>query len=281
MRAEDHYTRMAALSASGTPFVEATVIGVEGSSPRGVGASMLVLSDGATFGTIGGGVLEHQATRDALEHLRSGASQTQTYRLAKRGEHAVGARCGGEVQVFFNVHSPRETLLVFGAGHVGRQLCALAELLDYRSVVIDSRPEMLTREQLPAASELICADRWVPEHCPITASTSIVVVTHAAELDRDGLRSVLGTDAGYIGMMGSRRKIASVFRELEAEGVGIETLSRVRAPIGLDIGAETPAELALCIMAEIVAARSGRNASAKELDPRVEGAAGQEASLHA
>jgi xanthine dehydrogenase accessory factor len=281
MRAEDLYTRMAELSASGTPFVQATVVGVEGSSPRGVGASMLVLADGATLGTIGGGVLEHRATEEALEHLREGVSRTRTYRLTSTGDNAVGARCGGEVRVFFNVHEAPETLLVFGAGHVGQQLCALAGLLDYRVVVIDSRPEMLTREPLPAARELICADRWRAGQCAITSSTSVIVVTHSAELDREALRSVVDTDAGYIGMMGSRRKIASVFGELEAAGVDGEALSRVHAPIGLDIGAETPAELALCIMAEVVAARRRRNAVTMDLDPRAAGTPAHEASLHA
>ena len=282
MNSEDLFRRMAELSASGTPFAQLTVIGVEGSSPRAVGASMLVLADGSTLGTIGGGVLELRATEDALRHLREGESCTETYRLTKTGEHALGARCGGDVQVFFGVHSARETLVIIGAGHIGRQLCAFAGLLDYRIVVIDSRPDMVTRERLPAASDVFCGpDGWTPEMCPMTPSTSVVVVTHSAEHDRDALRAVLTTDAGYVGMIGSKRKITSVFRELEAEGVSRAALDRVHAPIGLQIGAETPAELALCIMAEIVAVRNRRHALAEEPAPAERADAEKEPTNHA
>jgi xanthine dehydrogenase accessory factor len=259
VKPEDLYARMAELGASGVPFVHATVIAIEGSSPRAVGASMLVLTDGSTQGTIGGGVLERAATEDAVRHLRAGASCVETYRLTSSGEHALGARCGGEVQVFFKAHAAAERLVIIGAGHIGQMLCALAGLLDYHITVIDSRPMMVTPERLPAATELICSpDAWTPELCPITASTSVVIVTHSADLDRDALRSVTQSDAGYIGMIGSARKIASVFGELESEGTGHEALERVHAPVGLQIGAETPGELALCILAEIVADKSRR-----------------------
>lgn len=281
MNSEDLFRRMAELDASGAPFAHLTIIGISGSGPREVGASMLVTADGSTLGTIGGGPLEWQATEDALKRLRDGASGTETYRLTTSGDHALGARCGGSVDVFFNVHAARESLVILGAGHIGRQLCALAGLLDYRIVVIDSRPDMVTREHLPAASELYCAEVWSPELCAITPSTSVAVVTHSAELDRDALRSVIGTDAGYMGLMGSRRKIASVFGELAGEGVGRESLDRVHAPIGLQIGAETPAELALCIMAEILAARSQRDRPPEEPAPARRADAAKEAALHA
>ena len=268
MKPEDLYARMAELSASGTPFAHATVIEVKESTPRTVGASMLVLPDGSTQGTIGGGVLEWKAAEDALRHLREGASCAETYRLAKSGEHSLGARCGGEVRVFFNVHSAAERLVILGAGHIGQQLCAFASLLDYRIVVIDSRPDMVTRERFPAASELFCTpDGWTPDLCPMTESTSVVIVTHSAEHDRDALRSIVETEAGYVGMIGSKKKIASVFRELEAEGISRQALDRVHAPVGLQIGAETPGELALCIMAEIVAVKSYRNTPTSALSP--------------
>jgi xanthine dehydrogenase accessory factor len=281
MNTADLFRRMAELSASGTPFAHLLVAGVQGSSPRAVGASMVVLSDGSTLGTIGGGVLEWRATEDALRHLREGTSSTETYQLTKSGEHALDARCGGEVQVFFDIHSARESLVIIGAGHIGQQLCALAGLLDYRIVVIDSRQDMVTHERLPAASEVFCSpDGWMPEMCTMTPSTSVVVVTHSAEHDRDALRAVLTTDAQYVGLMGSKRKIASVFRELEAEGVSRTALDRVHAPVGLQIGAETPAELALCIMAEIVASRERRIAPSEEPAPADRADSGKEPAPH-
>jgi xanthine dehydrogenase accessory factor len=251
------YARMAELSEAGAPFVLVTIVRTEGSSPRAVGASMLVTADGNVMGTIGGGVLEQQATADALRHLQGRVSRTQEYRLTPVGDHAIGARCGGEVTVFFDTHPAARSLLIIGAGHIGKQLSAFAALLDFRIVVIDSRRDMVTRERFPAASELFCADGgWSPELCEIADNTSVVIATHSAEHDRDALRSVVRSGAGYVGMIGSKRKIASVFDELTRGGIEREALELVHAPIGLDIGAETPAELALCIMAEVVAVAS-------------------------
>ncbi len=163
----------------------------------------------------------------------------------------------------------------------GTETSRLADLLDYRIVVIDSRADMVTREHLPAASGLYCAEVWSPKLCAITPSTSVAVVTHSAELDRDALRSVIGTDAGYVGLMGGRRRIAGLFGELAGEGVGREALDLVHTPIGLQIGAETPAELALCIMAEILATRSRRDRAFEEPAPARPADGTKERALHA
>ena len=149
MKTADLYARMAELIETGTPFAVATVVDVRGSSPRAVGASMLVLQDGSTLGTIGGRVLEHQATHDALERLRTGVSGIESYRLTQSGDGAIGARCGGEAHVFFDVHTARESLLILGAGHIGQKLCALAGMLDYRITVVDSRPDLASRSVFP------------------------------------------------------------------------------------------------------------------------------------
>jgi len=264
MRAAELYGKMAELAQEGTPFVAATIIAVKGSSPRGVGTRMLVLADGTTMETIGGGALERRVIADALACLAAGVSRTERYELRPEGSRALGMVCGGEATVFLEVHVPDRTLVVLGAGHVGQKLCSFAKLLDFRVVVIDSREELVTPERFPRADRLICGDpARTAELTPIDESTHIVIVTHGHVHDKAALSSVIGSRAAYVGMIGSVAKVRTVFAELEQEGVARELFARVHAPIGLDIGAETPAELALCIMAEILADSHGGSAGSK------------------
>jgi len=259
MKAGGFYTRMAELSEHGTPFVLATVTDVKGSSPRGAGAKMLILGDGATEETIGGGVLEGEAIAEARACLASGTPYSRTYHLRPEGERALGSLCGGDVTVFFEPHAPGRTLLVIGAGHIGQKLCFCASMLDHRVVVLDPRAGMVTPERFPEADGLICGEpARTAELCDIGERTSVVIVTHTAEHDEGALRSVIDSPAAYIGMIGSANKVRTVFARLRDEGVAGELLDRVHAPVGLDIGAETPAELALCILAEIVAEQYGK-----------------------
>jgi xanthine dehydrogenase accessory factor len=259
MRASELYLKMAELGERGVPFVLATVVEVKGSSPRGVGTKMLVLADGLTVETIGGGALEKQVIADALDCMSAGLTRMEQYELRKEGEHALGTVCGGEATVFLELNNPDPTLLMIGAGHVGQRLCPCAKLLDFRVVVVDSRPEMVTAERFPQADELICGDPGkVAELFSIGPTTHVVIATHGHVHDKAALSSVVASNAAYIGMIGSNSKVRTVFGELAAEGVDSALLERVHSPVGLDIGAETPAELALCIMAEIVADRHGK-----------------------
>ena len=259
MRVAELHARIAELAREGTPFVVATIVDAKGSSPRGVGARMLVMSDGTIVETIGGGVLEKQVIADALTLLAAGVSRSQRYELRETGEHALGALCGGEATVFFEVHAPARTLLIVGAGHVGQKLCSIAKLLDYQVVVLDSREEMVTPDRFPDADQLICGDpAQTAALCTIGETTHVVIVTHGHLHDKAALRSVLGSAAASIGMIGSANKVRTIYAQLREEGMPAERLDRVHAPIGLDIGAETPAELALCIMAEIVADTCGK-----------------------
>jgi xanthine dehydrogenase accessory factor len=259
MRAAEFYAKVAELTRQGVPFVLATVTAAQGSSPRGVGAKMLVLADGTTVETVGGGVLEKQVVSDALACLASGSSRSETYQLRPEGEHALGALCGGEATIFLEVHAPDRSLIIIGAGHIGQRLGALAKLLDYVVVVLDPRQEMVTRERFPQADQLICGDpARAAELCTIGEDSHVVIVTHGHEYDAAALRATVATQAAYIGMIGSASKVRAIFARLSDEGVAPELLARVHSPIGLDIGAETPAELALCIMAEIVAVSYGK-----------------------
>ncbi len=267
MRPAELHARIAELTERGIPFVLATITEVTGSSPRGVGAKMLVFADGSIAETIGGGVLEKQVIEDALACLRSGVSHSEQYELRETGEKALGSLCGGRATVFFDVHTPDRRLLIVGAGHVGQKLCALGRLLDYRVVVLDSRAEMVTGERLPGADLLVHGDpARTSELVAIDSTTHVVIVTHGHVDDAAALRSVVGSEAASVGMIGSVRKVKKIFEQLREEGVPEEQLARVHSPIGLDIGAETPAELALSIMAEIVAGEAGR-LSGREAPP--------------
>lgn len=279
MKAGGFYARMAELSEHGTPFVLATVIDVHGSSPRGVGAKMLILADGTTEETIGGGVLESEAIAEARACLASGESYSRTYQLRPEGERALGSLCGGDVTVFFEPHRKGRALLIIGAGHVGQKLCSCASMLDFRVVVLDSRENVVTAERFPQADELICDDpARAAELCDIGECTSVVIVTHSAEHDEKALRAVVGTPAAFIGMIGSGTKVRTILARLRDEGVAGELLDLVHAPIGLDIGAETPAELALCIMAEIVAEQYGKIGGRMPAAVKRQNAAGESAS---
>jgi xanthine dehydrogenase accessory factor len=259
MRAAELHAKIAELAREGVPFVVATIVDVKGSSPRGVGARMLVLHDGSIVETIGGGVLEKQVITDALTCIASGVTRSERYELREEGAHALGSLCGGEATVFFEVHAPARTLLIVGAGHVGQKLCSLARLLDYQVVVLDSRQDMVTAERFPDADRLICGDpSQTAELFDIGERTHVVIVTHGHLHDKGALRSALGSAAASVGMIGSAKKVRTIFAQLREEGVPAESLERVHSPIGLDIGAETPAELALSIMAEIVADSCGK-----------------------
>jgi xanthine dehydrogenase accessory factor len=276
MSAADLYEKMARLAREGEAFVVATIIGVEGSTPRHLGAKMLVLRSGETFDTIGGGPLERQVVSDALHCLEEGASRTERYGLREEGERALGALCGGDATVFLEVHAPEHSLLIVGAGHVGQALARAAEPLGYRVVVLDPREELLTRDRFPSVHELVCGDpAQVPAAVPVDASTHVVLVSHSHVQDKEALRAVVASDAASIGMMGSAKKVRRIFSELREEGVPDTALARVRAPIGLDIGAETPAELALSILAEIVADRRGRAGGRMESPPEAATAGGE------
>lgn len=259
MKPGEFYDRAATLAREGVPFVIATITQTAGSSPRKIGAKMLVTCDGETVETIGGGVLERQVVADALEALRAGVSCERRYVLRREDERALDALCGGEATMFLDVHTSQRTLLIAGAGHVGVALAVLGTLLDFRVVVVDPREEMLARERLPGVDELVCGDLGrLAELVTVTEHAHVVIVTHDHQHDGDALRAALATPAAYIGMMGSANKIKTIFGRLRDEGVEPAALERVRAPIGLDIGAQTPAELALCIMAEIVAETYGK-----------------------
>ncbi len=235
----------------------ATIVKATGSTPREAGTKMLVYPDGSIVDTIGGGSLEANVIAEAQAALGEGKPRLIRYELrdSEAGDPGI---CGGEAEIFVDVINPHPTVLIVGAGHVGRSIAVLSSFLGFRTVVMDDRAEFANAERLPQADEIIVGD--IAEELArfsVTPQTHIVIVTRGHEHDREALRQSVSSPAAYIGMIGSRRKVKMVFDELQKAGVAEEALAAVHAPIGLDIHAETPEEIALSIMAEIVMVRRG------------------------
>lgn len=233
---------------AGEPVILATVVGTCHSVPRHAGSKMLVRPDGRCSGSLGGGPVEQRVVGDALVALSDEEPRIVRYDLT--GE------CGGEMTVYLEPHLPAQTVLVVGCGHVGRAVVALAHWLGFRVVAVDSRAEMLTEERLPGADlRLAGLAADMVAQVPVTAGTHVVVTTSSVQADVAVLARLLGTPARTIGVIGSRRRWQATRTELAARGFPEETLDRVRTPAGLDLGAETPREIALAVVGEIVAAR--------------------------
>jgi len=237
----------------------ATIVQTRGSTPRQVGTKMLIRPDGASVGTVGGGALEAAIIEAAQEALGEGKSRLVHYGLrADKHEQDLGV-CGGDLDVFIDVIAPQRTLLLIGAGHVAVPLAELAPLLGFRTVVFDDRAEYANRDRFPQAEEILVEDFAAGlSALDITPSTWIVIASRSHESDAAALRAVVESPAAYIGLLGSRRKVSLIFKALREAGVGEEQLTRVYAPVGLDLGAETPEEIALSIMAEMLMLRQGR-----------------------
>ena len=249
------------------PVVVATVVMDSGSVPRRSGTKMLVHPDGSIQGSVGGGIFEMLVVRDALAALRAGASMTRSYSFNPKGsaEDAFGAVCGGRAEVFLEVVMPQDRLLIVGGGHCGRALAQAASLLDFSIVVADDREEFSRQQDyafpnVEKVLHLTTDFRGLPEPDP---QTYVALVSKGYPTDEAALRRVINSKAAYIGMMGSFKKRETVYAKLRAEGVSEEQLARVNSPIGLEIEAETPAEIAVSILAQIVQARARRRAATK------------------
>lgn len=234
----------------------ATVIETEGSTPRETAAKIIVFSDGTIHGTIGGGGLEQKVIEDALDAMKSGESFTRTYNLKGREEGGFGPICGGTASVYVEVIRSPETILLCGGGHVAKALAPIATALDMNLIVVDEREAYASKERFPGAMNIMRAAPSNPKLRElVTPSTYVVILTHSHEHDKETLKNLISTDAAYIGMIGSTKKVTAIFEALSAEGVPEKDLNRVYSPIGLDIGAETPTEIAVSILSEIIHVR--------------------------
>ena len=238
-----------------------TVVETKGSTPRGVGAKMLVNKDGLIAGTVGGGITEARVIKEVKQALREGKGKLLAYHLTK--EQAAldgGAICGGDMKVFIDILQLKKEILIFGAGHIAVYVSKLAKMMGFRVNIIDDRQEFANQDRFPEADEIIAETIGKAlNHIKITPATHIIIVTRGHLKDEEVLASVITSSAAYIGMIGSRKKNATVFQHLEEQGILAEELKKVHAPIGIDIKAQTPEEIAVSIIAEIIQIRRGKN----------------------
>jgi xanthine dehydrogenase accessory factor len=240
---------------TGKPAAVAIVVEAEGSTPRNVGARMLVLADGQTVGTVGGGDIERSVVAAAKEAIDQGAPREVSIRPPQDPSADV---CGAGMRVFIDVLPLRPTLLVIGAGHVGQAVADMGADLGYRVVVIDERAALLTQERFPTAQCLIAGEPG-PEVRALAPDerTCVVIVTPHHSRDEHVLQALVDHPVLYLGLMGGRRRTENTFRRAREMGIPDSFLDRVHTPVGLEIGAETPREIAVSILAEIIAVQRG------------------------
>ncbi|UCF62143.1 MAG: XdhC family protein [Anaerolineaceae bacterium] len=262
------FERLADLERKGETVAIATVIRAQGSVPRHEGSKMLIYPGGGIEGTIGGGELESRVIEEALQVLKDGKPRILHYAFRDPEEGDVGV-CGGEMEVFVEALRPSSTLVVVGGGHVGKAVAHLASWLGFRVVVSDDRPEYASSQAVPDADEYIhCELGQLPEKMKIHEETYLVLTTRGVDVDVDGLPKLLDTPAAYIGVIGSRRRWETTAKELIERGVPKEKIARVISPIGLEINAETPEEIAVSILAQIVMLHRGGTGKPMAHQPR-------------
>jgi len=236
----------------------ATIINVRGSIPSFETAKMLVRDDGSIVGTIGGGCVEAEVWQAAREVIQNEKPQTLKFNLNNNPKYDTGLVCGGTLEVFVEPVLPQVALYIFGAGHVAWSLYKVARIAGFEVVVVDDRESYANRERFPEARD-VYADEYEQVMAQLSPSEAsyIVIVTRGHRDDMRVLRWAAETPARYIGMIGSQRKVISIYKELEKEGIAAEKLARVYAPVGIEIGSITPEEIAVSIVAEMIAIRRG------------------------
>jgi xanthine dehydrogenase accessory factor len=252
----DLYQEIVKLRQEGRRGAVATIVNVRGSIPSFETAKMLVRDDGSIAGTIGGGCVEAEVWQAAREVMESEKPRTLTFNLNQDPKYDTGLVCGGKLDIFVEPLLPPALLYIFGAGHVSVNLYKVAIGTGFEVIVIDDRQSYANRDRFPEAKQVIAEDfnqamaRLAPNECAY-----IVIVTRGHRDDMRVLRWAVQTPARYIGMIGSKRKTIKIFRELTEEGISPQLFARVHAPVGLDIGAVTPEEIAVAITAELIAER--------------------------
>jgi xanthine dehydrogenase accessory factor len=254
---DDVFEAVSRLRASGGRGVLATVIGTRGSTPGRETMRLLVHEDGTFEGSVGGGCVEAEVVAEALDVLGEDRARRRTFRLTERETGDEGLACGGELEVFFEpVTAP--ALVLFGAGHVAKDLCEMAARAGFRVTVVDDREAFANAERFPAAARVVARATFAEtfEEVALTAATCCVVVTRGHAMDLACLEHALRSPAPYVGLIGSRRKIGAILARLGAAGrlAGVD-LARLHTPIGLDLGAVTHGEIAVAVAAELVAFR--------------------------
>jgi xanthine dehydrogenase accessory factor len=243
----------------GEPAALVTIVSTMGSTPQRVGAKMLVFGDGRMVGTIGGGCYENDAFWKAREAITNRRPQLVHYELSDDFAQETGLICGGTMDVYIEPIEPSPELFIVGAGHVGFHLARIAHEVGFRVHVVDDREKFANPERFPGAAEVVTEDipAWI-ERSQLPPHAYVVVVTRGHTNDLDALRALAPRDLRYLGLIGSRAKVARIYDALVGEQMSPALLKQVHAPIGLDIGAVTPQEIAVSILAELIAVKHGK-----------------------
>jgi xanthine dehydrogenase accessory factor len=252
----DIYEELVQLRRSGRRGALATIVNVRGSVPSFETAKMLVRDDGSIVGTIGGGCVEAEVWQAAREVMEQEKPRTLTFNLNNNPKYDSGLVCGGTLDVFIEPVTPAAELFLFGAGHVSVNVYKVARLAGFEVSVVDDRDSYANRERFPEAKNIFADDfDKACSQLEPNENSYLVIVTRGHRDDMRILRWAVNTRAKYVGMIGSVRKVLSIYRELEKEGIARERLERVHAPMGLEVGAITPEEIAISIVAELIAAK--------------------------
>jgi len=253
---EDIYEEIVRLKNQGEICALASIVRVKGSTPRPEGSKMLVRSDGSILGSIGGGCLEASVWEAAKEVIRQETPKVLDFDLTGREDTPEGLICGGILQVLVEPILPQPVVYILGAGHIGFAVSKLATILGFQVVVIDERPAYANKERFPDAEQIYVEDPTsMISKLNINQASYLVIACRGHLEDQEALAESLKTPAGYIGMLGSRKKVKTVFANLIEQGVPEESLQKVHAPIGIPIATDTPEEIAISIVAEMVDVR--------------------------
>ncbi|RMH54039.1 MAG: XdhC family protein [Candidatus Hydrogenedentota bacterium] len=258
------FRKAAEILSRGEPFVMATVVRTRGSTPRKAGARMIVDRRGNRYGTISGGCVEAEVYAAARERFGKSGSDLLSFTLNDDAAAEYGLRCGGTMEVFVERVDPKPVLFLVGAGHINSALARLGVLLGFEVHLLDDHPGFLDPADHPAEVVLHeCAIEAAAEKIPSGSHVAVVIATRGHKQDSAAFRPLSGRDLGYLGLVSSRKRVLEFYSQLKEEGVPVERLERIAAPVGLDIGAHSPPEIAVAIIAEILA--RFRNGSGKPL----------------
>jgi xanthine dehydrogenase accessory factor len=266
----DIYEEVVRLRRLGQKCALATIVQVNGSIPSYESAKLLVREDGSMLGTIGGGCVEAEVWNVARDVMQNERPRHMNFSLGQDAAYDNGLICGGQLSVFIEPVVPQPRLYVFGAGHISKSISKIATLAGFATVIVDNREAFANRERFPEADEIF-ADEYeeVFPKLPIRDTSYLVIVTRGHRDDMRVMRWAVGTNAKYIAMIGSKRKVIGVVKELEKEGIPREAFERAFAPMGLDIGAITPEEIAVSIVAEMIAMRRAPESNWRALSKSV------------
>ena len=252
----DIYEEVVRLRRLGQKCALATIVQVNGSIPSYESAKFLVREDGSMLGTIGGGCVEAEVWNVARDVMQTERPRHMNFSLGQDAAYDNGLICGGQLSVFVEPIVPQPRVFIFGAGHISKSISKIANMAGFASVIVDNREAFANRERFPEADEIFAEEyEDVFPKLPVRDTSYLVIVTRGHRDDMRVMRWAVGTNAKYIAMIGSKRKVIGVVKELEKEGIPPAAFERTFAPMGLDIGAITPEEIAVSIVAEMIAMR--------------------------